>query len=251
MDDMTEQEERGSNGTPGVMDRSYAEGRQEKLHLVFRYKVRARVVADAVRRCLGRSDGVRVLDFGAAEGATLLELNRLMPGSRFDGIEYSAELLSCAPSLPGNIRLLQGDVTKLPEQVDDGAYDAVSALALLEHLPDPAAAMSEACRALRPGGVFVATCPNPVWDSVSTRLGLLQGECHETPFNRQRLIEVVRKAGLQVSYFEVFMWAPVGFLPYLKIPVPARLSLQVDRVVAASRLLNWSFVNQCVVARKP
>jgi 2-polyprenyl-3-methyl-5-hydroxy-6-metoxy-1,4-benzoquinol methylase len=81
--------------------------------------------------------------------------------------------------MPDNTVLWKGDVTSLPPGVEEGSYDLVTALAVLEHLPDPSACVREGFRALRGGGVFVATCPNPFWDEVAGRLGLVADEHHE------------------------------------------------------------------------
>lgn len=235
----------------GVMDQGYAEGRRQNPPLVFRYRVRARVVCQAARKHLSQTEALRVLDFGSAEGLTLLELNRLLPASSFDGLEYSDDLLACVPELPDNIRVLKGDVTELPGTVRCSRYDIVSALALLEHLPAPVMAVREAAAVLRPGGLFVATCPNPFWDRMSSKFGLVRGEFHASALDKRGMIEAVTGAGLELVSFEPFMWAPISMLPYFRIPVAATLSLTIDRIVRAARIFNWGYVNQCVVARKP
>lgn len=235
----------------GVLDAQYARERTTRLELAFRYRVRARVVADALRRFLPRYARPRLLDLGCADGRTLAELEALLPaGSELVGIERSEELLAQAPALPANVELVCGDVAKLPEAVR-GPFDVVSALAVLEHLPDPAQAVCEAARVLRPGGLFVATCPSPTWDGIATRLGLLADEQHEVELDRTGLIGLATGAGLEVLAFERFMWAPVGLLPYLRVPVSPDTALRLDRLVSRLRLLDFGFVNQALIARRP
>ena len=48
--------------------------------------------------------------------------------------------------------LMAGDVLDLP--FDDASFDAIFASALLQHLPDPSAALREARRVARPGAVI-------------------------------------------------------------------------------------------------
>jgi SAM-dependent methyltransferase len=55
-------------------------------------------------------------------------------------------------------RLAQGDVTALP--VAAGAADLVVCWDVLEHLAEPARAMAEVARVLRPGGLAVLALPN-------------------------------------------------------------------------------------------
>jgi SAM-dependent methyltransferase len=47
------------------------------------------------------------------------------------------------------------------DPVPTAGYDLAFANYVLEHVPDPAAAAREIHRVLRPGGVFVASFPNP------------------------------------------------------------------------------------------
>jgi SAM-dependent methyltransferase len=49
------------------------------------------------------------------------------------------------------------DVLALPFR--DSVFDAIKITEVLEHVPDTAAALSECCRVLRPGGRLVATVP--------------------------------------------------------------------------------------------
>ncbi len=234
----------------GILDTHYAVERKRKPALVFRYKTRARFVADRALQYLGRQTGLEILDFGAADGLTMQEMDRLMPGNTITGVEFSAELLAQAAPMPENLTLAAGDVTCLPPELKSKQYDLVSALALLEHLPRPIDAVLEAAAVLKPGGRVIASSPNPFWDHVSTKLGLLRDEQHETEMTRQTMIRLVEEAGLELVRFERFMWSPVSFLPYLHIPVSPSLSLAVDSVVQRLRVFNRLYVNQAVIARK-
>lgn len=49
------------------------------------------------------------------------------------------------------------DITRIPEQ--DGAFDVVLCVEVLEHVPDPLAALRELGRLVRPGGWLIVTAP--------------------------------------------------------------------------------------------
>jgi SAM-dependent methyltransferase len=233
-----------------VLDHTFAQERKKKRELQFRYKSRLMVVVQAARKYVGGAN-LRVLDFGAAEGLSLLEMNQLLPNSEFLGIEYTQSLIDAAPPLPPNIRIIRGDVTRLPAEVPENSFDVVSALAVLEHIADPVVAVKEAQRALRPGGIFVATCPQPTWDKISQKFGLLKGGHHEADLDRRAMIGLMEKSGLELLEYRRFMWTPIAFLPYLRLVPPVGLALAVDRFIGALRIYNWMFVNQAVIGRKP
>ncbi|MFU8803949.1 MAG: class I SAM-dependent DNA methyltransferase [Bradymonadaceae bacterium] len=236
----------------GVMGADYAEGRLKAKHLGFRYRVRANVAAEAYRAAYPGTAPVRVLELGAAEGLTLLHMRELLgPGGDFLGVELSDSLLAAAPTLPGDTRLIKGDVQSLPEEIQDDAWDLCTALAVIEHLPDPQKLAHEAFRILRPGGVFVATCPNPFWDQVAGFAGLVKDEHHEQPVDMRFLANLAQTAGFESITTRPFMWVVTGFLPYLGVDLDPVLSLRVDEVIEKVKPLHFSFVNQTLIARKP
>ncbi len=69
------------------------------------------------------------------------------------GLDNSATMLS---AVPGS-RVL-GDASSLPFRT--GWFGAVAALYVLYHLSEPEKALSESCRVLRAGGLFVAAAPS-------------------------------------------------------------------------------------------
>jgi hypothetical protein len=96
---------------------------------------------------------------------------------------------------------------------------------------------------------MVVTCPEPSWDILATRLGLLEDH-HESHLSRRIMDSCLAQAELELIEYQRFMWAPVAVLPYLKIRVPPALSLALDQSIRRPRFLNWLFVNQLWVARK-
>jgi ubiquinone/menaquinone biosynthesis C-methylase UbiE len=233
----------------GVMSATYARDRAAKAHLAFRLRVRSQVVARAIRR-FGPRAPVRLLEVGAAEGRTLLEMAALIGEGEYTGVEYDDALRAAHPELGHNVRLLRGDAMSLPDELGDGRFDAVSLLAILEHLPDPLAALREARRVLRQGGLVVATCPNPVWDAAASRLGLLDDGHHVERINLPRLRGLIESTGFEVVEARRFMWAPIAVLPYLRIPVRPRLALTIDNVISHMPLVRELCVNAYVVARR-
>jgi SAM-dependent methyltransferase len=100
-----------------------------------------------VARLLGALGAGTVLDVGCADGALRAALPA--PGPWLVGLDASETLLRDHPP-----PVLRADARRLP--VRDRAVDAVTALNVLYHLPDPMPALREARRVLRAGGHLLA-----------------------------------------------------------------------------------------------
>jgi len=233
------------------VDPGYASQRGSTPSLIFRYKLRAAVVVDLLRQYLKPLTPLKLLDMGCADGRTLMAIRDGLGEGDYTGVEYNRELLLASPLTLSDIKLMEGDASSLPSEIEDNSYGAVTALALLEHLRDPLSAVREAHRCLRPGGIFIATCPVPFWDRLSTRLGMLNETGHETDMDKSALLRVVNEAGLEALEYKRFMWAPAGFLPYLRFSIDPVFALKTDDLIRKLRVLDFSFVNQSIAARKP
>lgn len=229
----------------------YVSDRRSSPVLRYRYKSRAAAAVAAIHKEMGLSRPIRVLDLGAAEGLTALEMWRLVkPPSSFVCIELSRTMLDSALPMPTSINMRQGDATALPTDLVRGEFDVVTALAFLEHVPDPLSVCCQVADALRTGGIFVATTPVPLWDLAATRTGLLSDAQHAQKLGETDLRKAVEMAGLTVTDYSLFMWAPIAVLPYLSIEVPVAFSEVVDRLASLFVPMRWLFVNQRIVARK-
>jgi SAM-dependent methyltransferase len=103
--------------------------------------------------------GQRLLDGGCGPGTITLDLAELVAPGMTMGVDVEPGLVALARREAlargaSSTRFAAADLCSLP--LADGAFDAVFLHGVLEHLPDPVAALAEARRVLARGGVLGA-----------------------------------------------------------------------------------------------
>ncbi len=141
--------------------------RRFRLEDAYREALRA---CDAEAILVTAGPEARVLDCGIGCGSLSLALNRLLPDRiAYCGIDTSGTMLAAADAAMRQAglspRLEQADVLSIPYA--DRAFDVVMAAHVLEHLPEPGAALAEMIRVLKPGGmVFVCMTRRSVFGAL-------------------------------------------------------------------------------------
>jgi ubiquinone/menaquinone biosynthesis C-methylase UbiE len=98
--------------------------------------------------------GPRVLDLGIGPGTSALEMAGADPSHAHVGVDVSERMLRLArrraAALGVGLPLVRADALRLPFR--EGAFDGATGHSVLYLLDDPARALAEIRRALRPGG---------------------------------------------------------------------------------------------------
>ncbi len=142
--------------------------------------------------------GERVLDLGAKWGGLGVRARDSGLDVAYTGLDLSDENARKAAGLGLDVRV--ADLTRrLP--VDDGAFDCVFCLELLEHLTAPVALVEEMRRVLTPSGRAVVSVPSPYsWVEVFRELtGRHDPEGHLNAFTTPVLRNVAGLAGFRVE----------------------------------------------------
>ncbi|NBH09350.1 methyltransferase domain-containing protein [Amycolatopsis sp. SID8362] len=162
-----------------------------------------RLFGDSREWACGQAGG-DVLEVAVGTG---LNLPRYPPGVTLTGLDLSEGMLAVArtrePARPVTLR--QGDAQALP--FDDASFDTVVCTFGLCAIPDPAAAVAEMARVLRPGGrLILADHVVSTWWPVRVAQWLL--ELASVPLAgehfRRRPLRLVEAVGLVVDRRERF-----------------------------------------------
>lgn len=144
--------------------KQYADGTKYKAH------------ADRIKEWVKEE---KILDIGAGDGL----ITHLL-GAK--GIEYEAEGVRLAQEKGADV--IQGDAYALP--FEDGSFDAVMMIDVIEHLEDPLKALQEARRVAKV--LYVNTPPKK--DD-----GTLTDSFHVQEFSPLGLVNLVESAGYKVD----------------------------------------------------
>jgi SAM-dependent methyltransferase len=143
-----------------------------------------------------------ILDVGCGTGANLEMLSKF---GEAEGVDVSTAALEFCRAR-GLASVQQGEAEKLP--YEDGSFDLVTALDVVEHLDDDTAGLREMWRVLRPGGRALLFVPAfmflwGVQDDVSN---------HRRRYTLSGLQQVVREAGFEIehaTYANITFFLPI------------------------------------------
>ncbi len=185
-----------------------------------------------------RAGAQRIVDVGCGDGSATSLVTQLDAGNTVIGVDWSATALAQARAR--GLLVVQGGVDTSGLPLPDSCADVVIMSELLEHLVDTDAAVDEARRVLRPGGVLLLSTPNlaawfnrglvglgiqPVFSEVSLR-GIYGRPGHEVAghlrlFTRRALVEFLTDRGFRC---ERVQGAPYHDVPRLLRPLDRSLS---------------------------
>ena len=150
--------------------------------------MRERWVLQVLRQNCPATGWGSILDVGCGDG---LLFDRLMEFGDVEGIETSREIVDLANPHFKKIHIGPFDDSFRPGK----QYSLILLLDVLEHIPDPGAALRRCESLLKPGGSLVVTVPafNVAW----TNHDVLNH--HMTRYRRATLLPLLQKAGFKIE----------------------------------------------------
>ena len=224
----------------GILDKTYAEGRNKKRSLRYRLWRRSNEVIRAISQYIipfSKEKKIKILDLGCADG---LMINNIANCFTTDsvGVELASDLFQLAKKKCPNSRIYNSDIKNL-DFLEGEEFDVIICTAVLEHLENPSSAIRNIANLLSPNGITVWTVPDPFWEHIATAVGHLEDEQHHHIPNLRDLKNLAIKSNLEVIEAKKFMFSPIGF-PY---------EIMIEKFL---RKLSLSFLmaNQLVIAKK-
>jgi SAM-dependent methyltransferase len=118
----------------------------------------------AVFEALAISSGQAILDLGCGGGHLVRDLALAVgDNGRVVGLDASTDQLGAAGALCAGLKaveLMEADATDMP--FEDGSFDSLASIQMLEYVPNVDGAIAEARRVLKPGGK--AALVSVLWD---------------------------------------------------------------------------------------
>lgn len=157
-----------------------------------------------------------VLDLACGFGKTTFSLKQRYPDAAVEGIDLSAPCLRLGRRMATEMDLAidwrQGDIEHLPYEA--GSFDLATTTMTLHELPLDAIrqSLAEACRVLKPGGLFVALenplIGEPLRDVLTHYHSQIIVEPFHYEFRRSDMATLLTEAGFETV--EVKRWYPFG-----------------------------------------
>lgn len=184
--------------------------------------IERRLVATFLRRLeslLPAAAPATVLEVGVGEGQVSRRVAARYPGTLAIGLDLpDPELASRWDVIDAHG--VFGDAGRLP--FPDGAFDLVLAIEVLEHVPDPDAAIAELARVAKPGATAILSVPSePLWRGLNLLRGKYVRDLGNTPGHMQH-------------------WSPKAF---------TRLVSRSFEIRSVSRPVPWTMVGATRRAR--
>jgi SAM-dependent methyltransferase len=224
----------------GIVDRYDRDAQDYERYWAPVLDASARALVDRVTSFVASLPGPpRIVDVGTGSGVLAFEAWRRWPGAVITGVDPSVGMLTMAGRRAismgvaqgdGDLRWLEGDAAAIP--LPSGSVDLALSSFALQLVPDRGAALREALRVIRPGGMIAAVtwldteddfAPSVEFDEAVIDLGVPEPADDEEERSgdyrsRRAAADEFRRAGFErVSARQetlAYSWTPASYLEF-------------------------------------
>ena len=145
----------------------------------------------------------KVLDYGCGIGL----LSEMVNMNDYTGVDIDDESIQTARKRYPGFNFL--NLNDLP---NNGSYETIVCLAVIEHLPSPQRVFNQFKGLLAANGKIVLTTPHPSFDWIHVlgakfKLFSQEGrDDHENLFNKDSLFQLAAKTGFNISLYRRFLF---------------------------------------------
>jgi ubiquinone/menaquinone biosynthesis C-methylase UbiE len=167
----------------------------------------------ALDELFGRAAPGSVLDVGCGEGVLTHKWAERLGDGRVVGLDLEDPRLKAEWTTRARRNLSFETINGTPLRFADDEFDLVAAIEVLEHVPDPAATLSEMAR-VAARHLLVSVPREPLWRALNMARGAYLKDLGNTPghvnhFSKRGFIEVLRRYGETIEVRSPFPWTMV------------------------------------------
>jgi SAM-dependent methyltransferase len=211
---------RGEGADPLV---DYAAELNDPDHSIRQYEWRG--ISDAVRASLGDLRGRRWLDFGCGSGG-LVRYTRDVEAAASVG--YDTGAFTDKARAAGIPIIGDDDLSRL-----ESAFDVVTLIEVIEHVPDPLPMLSTIARVLKPNGLlFLTTGIAPEDDAAFMRWPYAIPEIHVSFFTPESMRVALARSGMAPAAGPSAGWNDITRFKILK-------NLGFKKISFAEKIIPW------------
>jgi SAM-dependent methyltransferase len=141
-----------------------------------------------------------------------------------------------------NLQFIYKDLNEedLSPDIKEGSAAAVVSFETLEHLLDPNRAVAQFSKVLQPGGFFICSVPNVLFESGDSA-GLPRNKSHKQWFNFASLSRLMAQNGMQVIYRLGQSWSKSLFRREQQLSNAKRISRKLcdEPTMHSQEMIRW------------